>query len=533
MVRTRLPRLVPVLAVGAAVALVAACSNSDSGQASAKKYADNGTITIAIDSDPGSLDPQRSVNGVNLLMGVFGYDTPVKLLDSGEIAPSVVSSWTAHSTSSYSLTVAKGVTCADGSPMDAEVVAANINYVADPDKGSGMNGVAVPAGAVATADKAQGVVQVKLSSGAPFFLQNLAELPLICSSGLGNRDGLKDTSAGSGPFVLDKVVPGSSYEFAVRDGYKWGPNGASTAEPGTPKKVVFKVVKSAPTTANLLLSKQVNVSYLSGPDTTRLKNAKLFSDGGSIIGLELTFNQAGGEPTADVAVRRALVAALDLNQTAKVSTGGMGGPANGLLTDPKICAGDTLGPNKPAFDPAAAASALDVAGWAVGSGGIRSKGGEALKVSFVYDNEDSENSATAEYIRSAWAKVGVQVELNGQSFDQKSDVVFGGKGKWTATLIGLGVSNPATLTPFFSGPVPAAGVNYATMHNTAYGASIKAAQAKVGVEGCGDWNAAESALIKDSDITPLSVEPYTFWGNGAEFNVQARVLDPSSLRVLG
>jgi peptide/nickel transport system substrate-binding protein len=526
-----MPRLLPVLALGAAISL-AGCSGGQ-GQAATKKYADNGTLTIAIDSDPGSLDPQRSVNGVNLLMSVFAYDTPVKLLDSGDIAPSVVSSWAAHGTSAYSLTIAKGVTCADGSPMDATVVADNINYVADPDKGSGMNGVAVPAGAVATADQARGVVEVKLTSGAPFFLQNLAELPLVCGSGLKGRDALKDKSSGSGPFVLDKVVPGSSYEFSVRDGYNWGPKGASTAEPGTPKKVVFKVVKSTATIANLLLSKQVNAAYLAGPDTTRLKNAKLFSDGGSIIGLELTFNQAPGEPTADVAVRRALIGALDLGETAKVSTGGLGGPANGLLTDPKICAGDTLGPNKPAFDADAAAKALDAAGWTAGAGGVRAKDGKPLKLSFVYDNEDSENSATAEYIRSAWTKLGVQVELNGQSFDQKSDVVFGGKGKWTATLIGLGVSNPATLVPFFSGPTPAAGVNYATMHNSAYESAIKAAQAKPGVDGCSDWNAAESALIKDSDITPLSVEPYTFWGNGAEFNVEARVLEPTSLRVLG
>ncbi|MBO9523685.1 MAG: ABC transporter substrate-binding protein [Nocardioidaceae bacterium] len=514
---------------------LAGCSN-DSGNGGASSgggdFAEGGTLTIAIDSDPGSLDPQRNVDGVNLTMGVFAYDNPVKLLDSGDVAPSVVESWTGSGTS-YTLTVRKGVTCADGSAMDAKTVADNINYVGDPDAGSGMTGVAVPSGAKATADAAAGTVTVTLKEGAPFFLQNLAELPLVCAAGIGNRDAMKATTVGSGPFVLSKAQPGNSYEYTLRKDYAWGPDGAKTDAKGMPAKVVFKLVKSATTTANLLLSKGVNISYLSGPDTQRLAARKMFSDGGSIIKLELTFNQAAGLPTADVAVRRALVSALDMKELAKVSTGGLGEQANGLLTDPKICAGDTVTPNLPAFDPAAAASALDAAGWTAAGGGVRSKGGKPLTVSLIYDNEDTTNAATAEYIDAKWKALGVDVKLNGQTFDEKSDVVFGGKGPWTATLIGLGVSNPATLIPFFSGPTPAdGGVNYGTMHNKVYDESIAAAQGKAGTAGCDDWNRAESALIKDADIVPISVSPYLYWGTGAKFDVVARILEPTSLRVL-
>jgi peptide/nickel transport system substrate-binding protein len=534
MVRVRLARCAPLIALGTALTLLAGCS-SDGGKTAGGggEPVSGGTLTIAIDSDPGSLDPQRSVNGVNLEMSVFAYDTPVHLLDSGEVAPGVVESWKATGDTSYTLTVRKDVTCSDGSPMDAQTVADNINYVADPENGAAMNGVAVPSGTKATADNAAGTVDVKLESGAPFFLQNLAELPLVCSSGLKDRSTLKSASSGSGPFVLTKAVAGNSWEYAVRDGYSWGPNGASTDVTGMPDKVIFKLVKSSTTTASLLLNKQVNVSYLSGSDTKRLQAANLFSDGGSIIGLELTFNQADGEPTADVDVRRALVADLDMNELAQVSTGGLGGPANGLLTDPKICGGDTVTPNKPAYDPSAAADLLDSAGWAAGGDGTRTKDGQPLNVSFVYDNETPTNSAAAEYIASKWKDLGVNVDLNGQSFEQKSDVVFGGKGSWTATLIGLGVSNPATLIPFFSGPTPTDGINYGDIQNKVYDESIAAAQTKSGTEGCDDWNRGEGALIKDSDITPLSVEPYLYWGNGAKFDVVARILEPTTLRVLG
>lgn len=530
MVRNRFA-IVSAIALLSTTALVG-CSDKGGNKASTSNdFVVGGALTIAIDSDPGSLDPQRSVNGVNLLIGPFAYDSPVHLLDSGKIAPSVVESWSGSGTA-YTLTVRKGVTCADGSKMDAQTVADNINYVGNSKNGSGMNGVAVPNGTTATANTAAETVSVKLTSGAPFFLQNLAELPLVCSSAIKSRDTMKSETVGSGPYVLSKAVPGNFYEYKLRDGYTWGPDGASTAVKGMPKTITFKLVKSATTTANLLLSKGVNVSYVAGADTKRLKAANLFSDGGSIIGIELTFNEIAREPTSDVDVRRALIGALDMSELAKVSTAGLGSQANGLLTDPKICAGDTVTPNMPKFDSAAAAAALDQAGWKAGSDGKRSKDGRPLKVPLIYDNGDTTNSAAAEYIATKWKALGVDVKLNGQSFDEKSDVVFGGKGAWTATLIGLGVSNPATLVPFFSGATPAAGINYGSMHNKAYETAVAAAQTKSGTDGCADWNAAESALIKDSDITPISVQPYPYWGNGAKFDVVARVLEPTSLRVL-
>lgn len=530
MVRNRSVRL-SVLALSASLAVASCGGEGGGGEASSDEFVDGGSLTIAIDSDPGSLDPQRSVSGVNLMMSVFAYDTPVKLLDSGEVAPSVVTSWTGEGTS-YTLTVRDDVTCSDGAPMDAQTVADNINYVADAANGSPMLGVAVPGGAKATADNTAGTVDVELESGAPFFLQNLAELPLVCANAIQDRDSMKAESVGSGPFVLSRAQPGNEYEYTLRDGYAWGADGATTDETGMPETVVFRVVESATTTANLLLSGDVNVAQLSGADTRRLQGSDVFSDGGAIIADELTFNQAAGEPTADVNVRRALVAALDLAELAQVSTGGLGEQANGLLSDPKICSGDTLTPNVPPHDPDGAAAMLDDAGWVAGGGGVRAKDGKPLAVSFVYDNEDAETAATAEFIGQKWTELGVDVTLNGQSFTERSDVVFGGKGQWTATLIGLGVSNPATLVPFFSGPTPPDGVNYGSMSNDVYERSIEAAQSKPGTEGCEDWNAGEGALIKDSDITPISVVPYLYWGNGAQFDVVARVLEPTSLRVL-
>jgi peptide/nickel transport system substrate-binding protein len=504
---------VAAAAIGAALLALTGCG-SDSGGSSGSKLARDGSVTIALQSDPGSLDPQRSVSGDNQLLGSFAYDTPVKLQDSGEVSPSVVTRWQAGD-KSYVLTVRRGVTCADGSPLDARVVAENVNWVADPRNESPMAGVKVPVGARATADAGAGTVTVRLTDDAPFFMQNLAELPLVCARGLADRGTLKKATAGSGPYVLKNAVPGDHYDFTLREGYRWGPDGASTDAEGMPASVTFRVVTSPTTTANLLLNGQLNVATLSGADTTRLRAAGLYTAGGQFIGQEIAFNDSD-EAVADPEVRRALISALNLPDLAKVDSGGLGEQANGLIADPKICSGDTMRGFTPAYDPEGAARALE---------------GKRVAITFVYPNEDATTAASAEYIADAWRRLGVDVRLNEQSFDQTSAVVFG-KGDWTVTLIGLGVNNPETLVPFMSGPSPTEGNNFGHFDNKQYDALVARARTKPGTEGCADWNAAESALFRDADITPISTKPFLYYGRGARFEVPAHIFAPTSLRAL-
>jgi peptide/nickel transport system substrate-binding protein len=517
-----------VAAAAALAACIAVAAEPSYGRSDTSRA--GGSVTIAITSDPGNLDPQRSVNGQNLLMSVFGYDTPVKLLNSGQLAPEVVTAWKAAK-NSYTLTVRRGITCSDGSTLDAKTVAANINYVANSKNGAAMAGVAIPTGATATANAAKSTVTVTLPSSAPFFMQNIAELPLVCKKGLANRKVLAKATDGSGPYILSKAVPGDHYDYVLRKGYRWGPGGATTSAAAIPAKITFKVIASTTTTANLLLNGQVNIAQISGADTSRLKS--LYSAGGWFMGHELVFNETQSEAAADPVVRRALVADLNLNALAKVDTGNLGRIADGLIASPKVCPGNTMTGNVPAYNPSAAATELTNGGWTVGSGGIRSKNGTQLAVSLIYANDEPTNSATAQYIAAQWKALGVNITLNEQSFDQDAAVVFG-KGEWGATLIGLGVSNPSTLVPFFSGPSPSdnpSGNNFGHFNNAQYNALVAKASSKPGSAGCKDWNAAESALFRSADITPISNSPFLYWGKKTKFQVQAHVLIPTSIRV--
>jgi len=530
---TTASRVAKATTLGLTLITTAACSGGGKvAGSSSQKVADGGMLNIGIASDPGNLDPQRSVASLNVGLARYAYDTPITLDKNNKAVPGIVTDWKPGN-KSYSLTVKKGVTCSDGSAMDAKTVADNINYIGNKVNKSPYIGVALPAGATATADNAAGTVLVALPGAAPFFIENLVFLPLICEKGLAHRGTLATASNGSGPYVISGVVPGDHITYTLRSGYTWGPAGATTGAKGIPTKLTFKLVQNDTTTANLLLNGQLNVAAVQGPGQARLKAAGLYSAGILQVNDELVFNQVDAAAVADVNVRRALVMALDMKQLAQVDTSGDGIVATGLLADPKICPGNTITGNLPSYDLNRAKSMLDQAGWTVGPDGARSKGGKKLSVSLLYANSPATQASSAEFIGAQWQKLGVQVTLDLKPTDQLVTTILGGAGTWGAVLVPTTVANPATIVPFLSGPVPPAGTNFGRINNPQYDEAVKHASAQNGAAGCPDWNTAEASLFKDADIAPISDLPQLNWAKGATFQVSGDgVILPTSLRVL-
>lgn len=477
------------------------CSAGDAGSSG------RGEAVLAVASDPGSLDPQAKVDNANLVMGRLAYDTPVALLDGGKLVPQVVTDWSRQG-KTWTLTVREGVTCSDGTPVDGTTIAKNINYIVDPTNGSAMVDVAVPGDAKATGRGLE--TTVKLKEAAPFFMENLAEMPIVCGEGLENRAMLKTETSGSGPYVLASLTAGQDYTYKVRDDYAWGPSGATVDDTNIPERLTVEIVRDQSTIATLVQSGDVDIAEVDGAAAERLDRAGFDSAEKLAVGRELVFNQAN-PALADVEVRRALIAALDKSTVADIDTGGVGGVANGLLADPKICPGDTVTDVSPDFDRDAAEQILDDAGWTKGSDGKRSKNGETLTVSVVYSNQDTTNAPAVEYITQQWQAIGVDAKANGMTQNQMNAIVFGGKGSWDGWYSVLGVSNPATLVPFLQGETTPDGLNFASIDNAAYNEMIQKASAKDGAAGCDLWNEAEKAIIGDADFTPLSTLPHRYF----------------------
>lgn len=528
-----------LLALSLAGAL-AGCGGSDddgggsggSGGAGGSEYADGGTFTLGLSSDPGNLDPQMGAGSSLFTVTQLAYDPLVSVdAESGEIRSGLASSWEAGD-GTVTFTLADGITCADGTELSATHVADNLNFVADPANESPFLGTFIPVGATAEADDAAGTVTLSLTDPAPFVLNGLASLPIVCPSGLEDRESLATATAGTGPYELTEAAPGDRYTYAIRDGYTWGPDGATTDTEGLPDTVVIQVVENETTAANLLLAGDLSAAQVMGPDAERLEGADLFAaETPALIG-EQWYNHAEGRATSDPGVRMALTQAVDLAELADVLTSGKGGPATTLAAiEPASCPGDSVSGSLPATDPDAAAALLDEAGWTLGDDGVRTKDGQPLELVFLYQNNiGAAGDAAAELLVQQWKDLGVEASAKSQDETTLTETIFGG-GDWDVAWVSLNVNSPDQLVPFLSGPGAPDGTNFSSIANPDYEAGVESAMGMAGAEGCQTWLDAESALIADADIVPFANNVVKTFGAGAEFAWPGQLV-PTSIRML-
>ncbi|GAB3892130.1 ABC transporter substrate-binding protein [Kibdelosporangium lantanae] len=516
-----------VLPIVATAVLVAGCGGGAPGPGGQNPV--NGrTFAMVLAADPGNLDPYFTSLSLTLQVDRFLYDTLLDVDPTGKLVAGLADTWETTATTAK-FTLRKGITCGDGTPLAASAVAADVNFVGDPKNASSRIGLFVPAGATATADDGSGTVTVTAPTPNPFLDRILGQLQVVCPKGMSDRGTLKQGASGTGMFTVAEAVPGDHYTLTRRPGY-WLPD-----QPGLPDKVVLRVVGNESTAVNLLMSGEVNAAAVIGPDQQRLQAQNTFRrDVLAVLG-ELWFNHRAGQPGADPAVRRALTQAVDLGQLTQVLTSGTGKVAEGLIAPGMSpCDGNTIAGKLPAYDPAAAKSTLDNAGWRPGPDGIRAKDGRKLSMALFYSTELGPTvQPTVELVQKFWSAVGVEVTAKGGAETELSQVVLAGQGSWDVALVPLNTTLPTELVPFLSGPTAPDGTNFANVQNPAYTAAVRAAMATTGTAGCGKWAEAEQAIAETVDVLPFANSNRPYYGRSATFDLSQGSLVPSSIRMLG
>ncbi len=520
----------PLALIGGGLAACGTSSSSTAGTGTTS-YADGKTFTLALGSDPGALDPQGAAGSALIQLSTFAYDSLVGVdAKTGAIQPQLAKSWKVNG-KTVTFDLGSGITCSDGSTFTAKTVVDNVSYVENPKNKSPFLGVFIPAGATAKASGS--TVTLTLPAAAPFVLNSISNLPMVCESGMKDRASLKNHTAGTGPYVLTTANPGVEYVYKVRHGYSWGPDGASTSTSGTPAEIDVKVVANETTGANELLSGAVNAVQILGPDAARLKGAGIPSVDTTIVVGEQWYNHQSGHATKDPAVRKALTQGADYAELAKVLTSGKGTPATQLAAQPPTgCTGNSVSGNVPPFDVTAAKAALDADGWKVGPGGVRVKNGKKLTLTFLHDSAlGTGGSAAAELAVSRWKAIGVDVTSKELSTTQMSAPLFG-TGDWDIAWEPINVNTPDQLVPILSGATTPNGTNFSFLDNAHYTAGVTKAMSQSGAAGCADWLGAESSLFKAADLVPFANNLIPTFAKGATFTIGAQLI-PTSIRMLG
>ncbi|MGW2370955.1 ABC transporter substrate-binding protein [Kitasatospora sp. NPDC001683] len=525
-----MPRRTPPVALTAALTAAALPLSGCGGVATSSTttpLVDHGTVRIAESSETPSFDPYSAFGASQAR---YAYDSLVDIAPDGTVVSGLASSWQATTTTA-TFTLRAGITCSDGTPLTASAVARALDYAGDPaHQLAGAQTVLPNVPFTTKADDGAGTVSATTATPFPFLTRTLGLLPIVCPAGLDRPEALDRTTQGTGPYVLTRYSPGGPYEFTVRAGYAWGPGGATTAAPGLPDRIVLSVVAQASTAANLLLTGGVDIASVNGPDRARLAGHGLATeDVATVVGLTF-FNQRPGRALADPAVRRALVAALDRQGLANVAVGGTGRPATDFGAEGAVCHADLAAANLPAQD---AAEALRAAGWTRTGTGPLGKDGHRLRLRLITSPDLGPTlPPAAELMARTWTALGADVELVTESLPALVNAMYQTADFDVVVGSTPGFALPVGFIPFFSGPTPARGLNFAAVSNPEYDTLVAQALREPDTTGCGTWNRAAAALLRSADALPIADGWSTVYGHRTTFATTfGGQLVPTSIRL--
>jgi peptide/nickel transport system substrate-binding protein len=528
-----------VCATAALALVVSGCSGSSSKSSDDKtggtaNYVTDGTFSWSVTDDPGPLNPLSGSRTVGVNLFRFLYDPLVHADSTGKIVSGIASAWTVKD-NVVEFTIKTGVTCSDGSPITPSVIAKTFNQIKDPANASTLIGIALPdRDYTVVADDATNKFTLTLGKPYQFILPALEFMPIACGKAADNIkaiDGL--ATSGSGPYTLTKFTVGDSYTLTRRDGYTWGPGGAATSAPGVPKTLVMKVVTSETTAANLLTTGDLSAASIVGPDKARLTGAGFAQNTYTSGGALLLYNETAGRITNDPLVRKAIASAIDRDQIAAiVSQGLLKKAANSVApASPQSCVDTAAADSIPKLDVAAAKKLLDQAGWVVGTGGVRSKGGKELNLTAPYLSTYAGNQPAAELMQKELADVGIKLTLSPVTQGTLSTQLFSTGDYDIWPTLALSIPFQSGIFGLLGGPNPPTGTNAGHVANATFVTAATDANQTVGKAGCDKWVTAEKSLFENADATPIAGVVTNWVTKNASFSVMQGRIMPATIRL--
>lgn len=478
--------------------VVSGCLGSSSPSSTA-----GGQVVFASSDNIFTFDPATSPGGnaeVPAMMLV--YDRLIHFDSKSQLVPELASSWTS-APNSVTLTLKKGPTCSDGTPITPAVVADSLKRMGAAATKSALAPLTIgSAGYSVTTDDTANTVTVTTAQPFGDLLIGLA-MPwasIVCPAGIKAPNSLATAPAGSGPYTLS-AVGSSSYTFSARSDYNWGPNGMTSKQAGYPKTIVIKTnLSDEATAASEMLRGELDVFMFQGNDRTRFNNNNNFKTAVTVTpgAAYMSIKEEG--IFVDPKVRQAIYMSLDPKALNQAIYSGFGVLSPSIVGTQSDCFDAGASQYSPKLDPAAAKTILDQDGWVVGSDGTRSKNGQQLSIRVM---GRIENGVGNDYILAQLQALGFKVTQ--QILDIPS---------W---LNGLYVTLNFDLTNYPNGgaiPTPSQAFNLISGTNTPTGRNIfhvhavdqavTDARTTAGATRCQNWAAAQEGLLQGYHALPYS-----------------------------
>ena len=410
-------RLITAVAGLACASLVlAACSPESAADKTAAPVV-GGTLTIATGENTACIDPYQTVvldsrTATSAVADSLVYSQPGSL----DLEPWLATSWDVNdSATEFTIHLRKDVTFSDGTPLNGDVVKANLDYV----KSLGakaIRGNGYLAAYTGTEVVDEHTAKVSFSSPTAYFMQAMSS-PTFAMFGKATTDATPDERCqgkliGTGAFTIEDFAANQGFTLVKRKGYVSAPGKSPRKGDAYLDKVVFKDVPEAGVRVGLLTSGQAEVALgLATQDAKVVASSGLNVLTGVAPGIPLGLFVNPLVPTlSDQKVRQAIQVAVNREEIVS----GLLGPESSVATSVLTAGfpGQVDLSAKLAHDPKAADKLLDRAGWTKGANGIRQKDGKPLAVVINYVSQyGPEYEPLVQLVASELKKVGIDASL--------------------------------------------------------------------------------------------------------------------------
>ncbi|MGE8703093.1 MAG: ABC transporter substrate-binding protein [Achromobacter sp.] len=345
-------------------------------------------ITLALGTEPSTLDPQTAQDGSERAVSRNIFETLLTRTPTGDLVPQLATGLPRQiDATTWEVTLRPDLKFSDGKPLDAAAVAASINRIVDPKTASRQRPFFL---GIKQAEAVDAVtVKVHTNGADPALPARLSWLTIVSPAAAADGS-LSQKPVGSGPYVLTEWSKGNRIVLTKNPNY-WNPKAVGNVDRAT-----YRFVAEPGTRLSGLRAGDFDfITNLLPEDTKRVAKAV------TLKGTDLPFvslNALKGL-TADVRVRQALNYAVDKEALANDLYGGYASVSHGQLLAPGWFGYDASIKPYP-YDPKRATELLKAAGAHGKSIDLYAPSGRWLK-----DKE------LAETIAAYWEAAGLKVNF--------------------------------------------------------------------------------------------------------------------------
>ena len=349
------------------------------------------------------------------------YDPLVWQPEGGVFVPGLATRWEISDDGlEYTFWLRDDVVFHDGTPFNAEAVKATFDRMVDPATRSLQVGRLGPYERSEVIDEF--TVRVVLSEPFNVFMSNLSEVALAPASPTATErlgDDYALNPVATGPFRVQGWPDDNTVVLERNPDYAWGPEFWNNRGPAYLDTITYRFVEESAT--RLITIETGEADIIDAPPAQELDrlvaSGRYQIDSFVVPGMPQILNvNITVSPTDELAVRRAVMHAVDRDALASVLFFGVNPPAHGPLSSGSWAFWPEIADMYP-FDLELAGQLLDEAGWVMNAAtGIRERDGVPLRIRHV-TSSGGDNPRVSEFFQGSVLEVGIDWVVEAMQYE--------------------------------------------------------------------------------------------------------------------